>query len=135
MKSERWICATDEKVGIILVSSLRGSLVSTKGPKKTPGRETGIETLERVSTKKPRKFQVVMHNDDYTTQEFVVHILQAYFRKDPTEASHLMIKVHTTGQAIVGCYTRDVAETKVEVVTGYARDNGMPLMITSEPEP
>ena len=109
--------------------------MSTKKPSRKPGRETGIETLERVSTKKPRKFQVVMHNDDYTTQEFVVHILQAYFRKDPTEASQLMIKVHTTGQAIVGCYTRDVAETKVEVVTGYARDNGMPLKITSEPEP
>jgi ATP-dependent Clp protease adaptor protein ClpS len=109
--------------------------VSTKKPKRKPGSDTGIEILERVSTKKPRKFQVLMHNDDYTTQEFVVHILQVYFRKDPTEASHIMIKVHTTGQAIVGCYTRDVAETKVELVTGYARDNGMPLMITSEPEP
>ena len=71
---------------------------------------------------------------DYTTH-WVVHILQVYFRKDPTEASQLMIKVHTTGQAIVGCYTRDVAETSVELVTGYARENGMPLMITSEPEP
>lgn len=109
--------------------------MSKKTPKKAPRHETGIETLERISTKKPRKFQVIMHNDDYTTQEFVVHILQKYFRKDPTEAAHLMIKVHTSGQAIVGAYTRDVAESKVEVVTGYARENGMPLMITAEPEP
>lgn len=98
------------------------------------GREGSTETLERVRTAKPPMYRVIMHNDDYTTQEFVVHILVQYFRKDPTEAMHVMLKVHTTGKAIAGVYTRDEAETKVALVTDYARENGHPLMLTSEPD-
>ena len=75
-----------------------------------------------------------MHNDDYTTQEFVVHVLREFFRKIPTEAMQLMLKVHMTGKAIVGVYTKDIAETKIEKVTSYARDNGHPLMLTMEPD-
>ncbi len=104
------------------------------GPPKDPKREGGTQLLERQQTKKPRLYRVIMHNDDYTTQEFVVHVLQSYFRKDPTEAMQLMLKVHQGGKAIVAKYTRDMAETKVAVVTDYARENGMPLMLTAEPE-
>ena len=75
-----------------------------------------------------------MHNDDYTTQEFVVYVLQHFFRKDATEAMQLMLKVHTTGKAIVGVYTKDMAETKVAVVSDYAREQGHPLMLTLEPD-
>ena len=107
-------------------------------PTKKPGKDrdggTGTQTLERVQTKKPVMYRVVMHNDDYTTQEFVVHVLIHFFKKDPTEAQHLMLKVHMTGKAIVGVYTKDIAETKIDKVTEYARDNGHPLMTTMEPD-
>ena len=95
---------------------------------------TGTETLERTSTKKPQLYRVVMHNDDYTTQEFVVHVLKQFFRKDETEAHHLMLKVHMTGRAIVAVYTRDIAETKVEQVMDFAREHGHPLQVTMEPD-
>lgn len=107
-----------------------------KPPSKSPGRDggTGTETLERVKTKKPVLYRVIMHNDDFTTQEFVVHVLVSFFRKDPTEANALMLKVHMSGKATVGVYTRDVAETKVQQVTDYAREHGHPLMMTMEPD-
>ena len=91
-------------------------------------------TVERTKTKKPRRFHVIMHNDDYTTQEFVIHVLIHYFRKEPGEATQLMLAVHLQGRAKVGIYTKDVAESKVAVVTSYARENGMPLMLSAEPE-
>jgi ATP-dependent Clp protease adaptor protein ClpS len=110
-----------------------------KPPAKGPGKTdrhggTGTQTLERVKTKKPVLYRVIMHNDDYTTQEFVVHILQQFFRKDATEAHHLMLKVHMTGKAIVAVYTKDIAETKIEQVTDYAREHGHPLQLTMEPD-
>lgn len=112
-----------------------------KDPPKTPdkGRPdkdsgTGTQTLERTRTKKPVMYRVVMHNDDYTTQEFVVAVLIQFFRKDPTEAHHLMLKVHMSGKAVVGVYTKDIAETKIQKVTDYAREHGHPLMVTMEPD-
>lgn len=89
---------------------------------------------ERPKTKKPRKFKVLLHNDDYTTMEFVVEVLMSFFRKDRTEAMHLMLFVHMKGKAVAGVYTREIAETKVEQVTNHARDNGHPLLVTMEPE-
>ncbi len=101
---------------------------------KEPSRQRDVEVLERPKVKRPKKYKVIMHNDDYTTQEFVVHILQRFFKKNPGEANFLMLTVHTKGQAAVGVYTKDVAETKVVEVITYARDNEQPLMLTSEPE-
>lgn len=105
-------------------------------PPQKPDRDggTGAQTIERTKLQRPGSWRVVMHNDDYTTQEFVVHVLQSFFRKDDTEAHHLMLRVHMAGKAIVGIYTRDVAETKVQQVTDYARDHGYPLMLTTEPD-
>lgn len=109
---------------------------SEPGKPGKPGKDggTGTETLERPITKKPTLWRVIMHNDDFTTQEFVVHVLIQFFRKDATEANHLMLKVHLSGKAIVGVYTKDVAETKRDQVTDYAREHGHPLMLTVEPE-
>ena len=106
-------------------------------PKKTPSspdRSTGTETLEKTRTKKPQLYRVLMHNDDYTTQEFVVHVLMSFFHKDAPEAHHLMLKVHMTGKAAVGVYTKDMAESKVTQVSDYAREQGHPLMLTMEPD-
>jgi ATP-dependent Clp protease adaptor protein ClpS len=111
------------------------------GPKeppkpKSPDRDggTGTQTVERTKLQRPSLWRVVMHNDDFTTQEFVVHVLGTFFRKDPTEATALMLKIHMTGKAIVAVYTRDIAETKVEQVTDYARSQGHPLLLTLEPD-
>jgi ATP-dependent Clp protease adaptor protein ClpS len=103
------------------------------GPKRDDG-GTGTQTLERHKTKKPVLYRVIMHNDDYTTQEFVVFVLKQFFRKEDTEAHHLMLKVHMTGKAIVAVCTRDVAETKIALVTDYAREQGHPLQLTMEPD-
>ncbi len=103
-------------------------------PSKDRDGGTGTETLERSKLARPPLWRVVMHNDDFTTQEFVVLVLVTFFRKDETEAHHLMLKVHMTGKAIVAVYTRDVAETKVEQVSDFAREQGHPLMLTLEPD-
>lgn len=99
-----------------------------------PSQEGDVMTLERQKTKKPRRYVVIMHNDDYTTQEFVVYVLVRFFHKSADDANRLMVMVHTQGKALVGSYTRDIAETKVRLVTDYARENGMPLLLTAEPE-
>ncbi|MFO0678531.1 MAG: ATP-dependent Clp protease adaptor ClpS [Polyangiaceae bacterium] len=88
----------------------------------------------RRETKTPRKFKVILHNDDYTTMEFVVDVLTRFFHKNETEAVHIMLNVHKKGSGVAGIYPRDVAETKVAAVMDHARDNGMPLLVTSEPE-
>lgn len=94
--------------------------------------ETALQ--ERPKTKKPRLYKVLLHNDDYTTMEFVIEVLVRFFQKDQAEATHLMLYVHTKGKAIAGIYTFDVADTKVTQVTEYARKNGHPLLVTMEPE-
>lgn len=97
-------------------------------------REGSVDTKDEVRTDKARRFKVVFHNDDYTTQEFVVKVLMKFFRKTETEANQIMLSVHHKGHGVAGFYSRDVAETKVAQVTGYAREHGMPLLVTAEPE-
>lgn len=94
--------------------------------------QTALKT--RQKTKKPRLYKVVIHNDDYTTQEFVVAVLVQFFHKAREEATQLMLFVHTKGRAVVGAYPYDIAESKVEKVTRVARENGHPLLLTMEPE-
>lgn len=102
----------------------------------SPGAEHDDELAveERPKVKRPRRFQVVFHNDDYTTMEFVVMVLVKYFHKTETEATQLMLTIHHKGRAIAGTYTRDVAETKVEQVMTQAKRYGHPLRCTAEPE-
>ncbi|MEM1008780.1 MAG: ATP-dependent Clp protease adaptor ClpS [Myxococcota bacterium] len=96
--------------------------------------EEGIEILEREETKTPRLYRVILHNDDYTTRTFVVEVLMRFFRKAGAEANQIMLKAHQTGKAVVALYTKDIAETKVQQVTEYARKEGFPLLMTMEPE-
>ena len=77
---------------------------------------------EKTRTKPPPMYKVMLLNDDYTPMEFVVLVLINFFRKDPTEAHHLMLKVHMLGKAVVAVYTRDIAETKVQQVEDFARE-------------
>jgi len=94
--------------------------------------EEEVITEERV--KRPKMYKVLLHNDDYTTMEFVMHILEKYFRKIPEEAQEIMLKVHHEGQGVCGVYTHEIAETKVAQVTRLARENGHPLKCSFEEE-
>jgi len=97
-------------------------------------RETGGQVLEktRPKTKKPRLYRVVLHNDDYTTMQFVVEILESIFNKSPAEAHRIMMQVHRQGRGVCGAYSYEVAETKVGLVHDRAREHGFPLRASME---
>lgn len=99
-------------------------------------RQTGGEVLERTrhQTKRPELFKVLLLNDDYTTMDFVIEVLETIFNKQPAEAYRIMMLVHTQGKGLCGVYPFEVAETKVETVVERARDNGFPLRAAMEPE-
>jgi len=82
--------------------------------------------------KKPAMYKVILLNDDYTPMEFVVYILETFFALNREKATHIMLNVHTQGKGICGVYTRDVAETKVALVSEYAKQNEHPLLCTLE---
>ncbi len=106
---------------------------SDKRPDRTGG---GTETvLERKpATKRPKLYRVLLHNDDYTSMEFVVFVLINVFQKSEGEATHLMLTVHHKGMGVAGVFTRDLAESKVAQVTALAQEYEMPLLCTSEPD-
>ena len=99
-------------------------------------RQSGEQVLERTreQLKKPELFKVLLLNDDYTTMDFVVEILESVFHKQPAEAFRIMMMVHTQGKGLCGVYPYEVAETKVASVVERARENGFPLRATMEPE-
>lgn len=99
-------------------------------------RQTSGEVLERTrqETKKPELFKVLLLNDDYTTMDFVVEVLESVFHKQPAEAYRIMMMVHTQGKGLCGLYPFEVAETKVATVVERARANGFPLRAAMEPE-
>ncbi|WP_275936702.1 ATP-dependent Clp protease adaptor ClpS [Labilithrix luteola] len=104
------------------------------GPPTTPEHGDDVELEDKPISATPRRYKVIFHNDDYTTQEFVVFVLMRFFHKNEAEARHIMLTVHFKGAAVAGVYTRDVAETKAQQVMDVARENGMPLLLTAEPE-
>ena len=84
---------------------------------------------------RPHMWRVLLHNDDYTTQEFVVWVLETLFHKPRGEAFAIMMNVHRTGIGIAGVYTRDVADTKTRAAGQLAAEHEFPLLVTMEPEP
>jgi ATP-dependent Clp protease adaptor protein ClpS len=94
------------------------------------------ETLRERTPKvaRPRLWRVVFYNDDYTTKWFVVQALQQFFRMSETSAKALMTAIHEKGKGVAGIYTRDIAETKADEVMRCAREFGMPLLVTAEPD-
>jgi ATP-dependent Clp protease adaptor protein ClpS len=84
----------------------------------------------RSETRQPPLFKVLMHNDDYTTMEFVVEVLQSVFHKPPTEANRIMLHIHFKGLGMCGVFPFEVAETKVARVHAIARAQGYPLRCT-----
>ena len=94
--------------------------------------ETGVILKKKV--KRPPEYKVLLHNDDYTTMEFVVYILKTVFAKTTEEATGIMLKVHHDGHGVCGIYSHEVAETKMKKVSTEAKKNGHPLLCTIEPE-
>jgi ATP-dependent Clp protease adaptor protein ClpS len=92
------------------------------------------ELLEEVEKelKEPDMYRVVLHNDDYTTKEFVVEVLQTVFQKPAIEATKIMMDVHKKGRGVVGVYTWDIAQTKVAQVHSLAKEQEFPLKCTIE---
>src|SRR5436190_9974227 len=101
--------------------------------------DTSESTLTDSRTEKqverPRMWRVLLHNDDYTTQDFVVWILESIFHKPRGEAFAIMMSVHQSGMGLAGIYTHDIAETKVKATKQLAEEHEFPLLVTMEPEP
>lgn len=92
------------------------------------------ETRTEQRVQRPRMWRVLLHNDDYTTQEFVVWVLESIFHKPHAEAFAIMMSVHRSGVGVAGIFTRDVAETKVHAAQRLAEEHEFPLLVTMEPE-
>ena len=93
-----------------------------------------IHSESRDQTREPPMYRVLLHNDDYTTMEFVVEILMYVFNKSPETAAKIMMNVHQKGVGVCGVYTYEVAETKVNAVHNLARESGFPLRCSMEQE-
>lgn len=98
--------------------------------------ETNSKVIERanIKAKEPRKYNVIMYNDDFTTMEFVVAILNIIFNKNFEEANKIMMEVHKTGKGIAGVYTYDIAISKANKTMLMAKEEGFPFKLTVEEE-
>ena len=99
-------------------------------PEGRPGSE--VQEKPRRKTKQPELYRVILHNDDYTTMQFVIEVLESIFHKSPAEAHRIMMLVHTHGYGVCGAYSYEIAETKVALVHDRARESGFPLRASME---
>lgn len=103
------------------------------GPLQAPSDADATVTERKVQrAKPPHLYQVLLLNDDYTPMEFVVMVLQQFFQRDLTTATHIMLKIHHEGRGVCGVYPKDIAATKVELVLAAARRDGHPLQCIME---
>lgn len=104
--------------------------------KKAPKTVNESDTIEQVETKlrPPSMYNVLLHNDDYTPMDFVIDVLQRFFRLDNQEATEVMLNVHYKEVGICGTFSAEIAETKVMQVMNYARQNEHPLRCSMEKE-
>jgi ATP-dependent Clp protease adaptor protein ClpS len=96
--------------------------------------EGGTLVVEKTKVRPPKNYKVLLHNDDYTTMEFVIFVLQSIFHKNLEESERIMLEVHQKGIGICGVYTFEVAESKVQKVMELSKIQGHPLVATFEPE-
>lgn len=100
--------------------------------RKAPSEDIRLAEQSRSQIAAPPLFRVLMHNDDYTTMEFVIHVLEVVFRKPPPEATRIMLNVHVKGVGLCGVFPFEIAETKIEQVHTLARKQGYPLKCSLE---
>ncbi|MBK9259605.1 MAG: ATP-dependent Clp protease adaptor ClpS [Polyangiaceae bacterium] len=103
-------------------------------PSKREDFEGDLAIQPKRKVGKVRRYKVILHNDNYTTTDFVVVVLMKFFHRSETEATHIMLSVHHKGQGVAGVYSKDIAETKVDQVHSFAKEHGMPLRLSTEPE-
>lgn len=94
---------------------------------------SSVKEKERTNLREPRNYKVIIHNDDFTTMDFVVLILTTVFHKSAAEAEVIMLKTHQENSAVAGIYTYDIAMTKIQKASGMARDAGFPLRLSMVP--
>ena len=99
-----------------------------------PKEQSQIRERQKSNIKEPRRYKVIIHNDDFTTMDFVVKVLKDVFFLSEENAEALMLKVHHSSKAVVGIYTYDIAVSKVHKATAMAREEAFPLRLTVEPE-
>jgi ATP-dependent Clp protease adaptor protein ClpS len=97
--------------------------------------ELDRETVTKKKVDRPPLYEVLLHNDDYTTQEFVIYVLMKYFQHDATAARKIMLHVHTKGIGVAGIFPFEIAETKAHQVIAFARENEMPLQASLRKSP
>ncbi len=96
--------------------------------------DENVAEKEKQKTEEPSLYRVILLNDDYTTMEFVIHVLETVFHKPLPEATRIMLNVHKNGAGLCGVYTHEIAETKVAEVHAMAAENQFPLKCTMEKE-
>lgn len=96
--------------------------------------QTSLRDRTDTKIREPRRFKVIIYNDDFTTMEFVVHVLNTVFYKSQPEAEALMLDVHERGSAVVGVYSYDIAISRVRKATMMAREQNFPLRLECKPE-
>jgi len=101
-------------------------------PSRDDDRDGSLALKERTRLKKPKMYKVLLHNDHYTTMEFVVYVLQQVFRHSDASATQIMLHIHNTGVGVAGVFTREIAETKSRKVIALARRADFPLQCTYE---
>ena len=99
-----------------------------------PNQQTSTRSRTRTDLREPRRYKVIIYNDDFTTMDFVVGVLTSVFFKSQAEAEALMLDVHHKGSAIVGVYSYDIATSKVNKATIMAREQDFPLRLECKPE-
>ena len=111
-------------------------MAERRDPREGPIPDDGVGVVTERRTKrkleKPRLYKVLLHNDDYTTMEFVVYILQSVFHRSEADAVQIMLHVHRSGIGVAGVYTYEVAETRVQQVETLAKQNEYPLRCSFE---
>lgn len=93
---------------------------------------TGLSVDKKPEIVEPRLYKVLLHNDNYTTMDFVIFVLESVFRKSSKEAQTIMLNIHLAGKDVCGCYTFEIAETKIAIVDSLARNEGFPLKCSIE---
>lgn len=99
-----------------------------------PQEQFNVRERQKNNLKEPHRYKVIIHNDDFTTMEFVVEVLKTVFFLSNEKAEELMLQVHHSNKAVVGIYTYDIAVSKANKATNMAREKGFPLRLTVEPE-
>jgi ATP-dependent Clp protease adaptor protein ClpS len=102
--------------------------------RKRPQGDSEVAVVERTRTKAPRQYKVILLNDDYTSMEFVVHILESVFSKSPAESVQIMLQVHKVGRGVAGIFSKQIAEAKIDIVHRQAQEDGFPLRCVMEEE-